>query len=81
MEVQPGRHSQTGLSELKPNKHKISIRIKVGEFVKYLIKDVVIKSETDICLKIRHDLSLKNLSKAEVESLVEEDESRSQIRK
>ena len=43
------------------NEHKISIRVKVGEYVKYLVKDVVIKSERDIRIKIRHDLSIKNL--------------------
>ena len=43
------------------NEHKISIRVKIGDYVKYLVKDVVIKSEKDFRLKIRYDLSIKNL--------------------
>ena len=43
------------------NKHKISVRIKVGEYVKYLVKDVIVKSAKDMRLKIRKDLSIKNL--------------------
>jgi len=37
------------------------VRIKVGNYVKYLVKDVIIKSERDIRLKIRYDLSIKNM--------------------
>ena len=62
MEVPSRRHSSVGLMDLKLNEHKISVRVKVGHFVKYLVKDVVIKSVRDMRLKIRFDLSLKNLA-------------------
>ena len=62
------------------NEHKISIRVKVGSFVKYLVKDVVIKSGKDIRLKIRHDLSVKNMGDDEAKTLIETNEDRSQDR-
>ena len=62
------------------NEHKISIRVKVGSFVKYLVKDVVIKSGKDIRLKIRHDLSVKNMGDDEARTLIETNEDRSQDR-
>ena len=61
VEVPPKRYSSVGLMDLRLDEHKISVRIKVGDFVKYLVKDVVIKSERDMRLKIRFDLSIKNM--------------------
>ena len=62
VEVPPRRHSSVGLMDLRMNEHKISVRVKVGNFVKYLVKDVVIKSVRDMKLKVRYDLSIKNLA-------------------
>ena len=53
------------------------MRVKVGSFVKYLVKDVVIKSGKDVRLKIRHDLSVKNMGDDEAKSLIETNEDRS----
>ena len=62
------------------NEHKISIRVKVGSFVKYLVKDVVIKAGKDIRLKIRHDLSVKNMGDDEARTLMSTNEDRSEDR-
>ena len=64
--------------ELKLNEHKISVRVKVGNYVKYLAKDVVIKSVRDMRLKIRYDLSLKNLAEDETKELIKKYEDRSE---
>ena len=63
VEVQPKSHLSLGLTNLDMDKHKISIRIKIGDFVKYLVKDVVIKSENDLRLKIKDDFSIKMLGR------------------
>ena len=53
-----------GLTNLEMDKHKISLRVKIGEYVRYLAKDVVIKSKNDLRLKVRdEDFSIKMLSK------------------
>ncbi len=54
------------------DKHKISIRVIIDQYQKYLIKNVIIKSKTDMWLKIRDDLSIKNMQDKEVEGLMEE---------
>ncbi len=59
--VMPGRQSTSGLSKLEMDKHKISVRVIIDEFEKFLLSDVVIKSATDMSLKIRSDLSIKNM--------------------
>jgi len=79
--VPGGRHSSVGLINLKMGEHKISVRVKVGPFVKYIVKDVVIKSVKDVRLKIRYDLSIKNLGDDEAKGLVELDGERSEMRK
>ena len=60
--------------------HKISVRVKVGCFVKYIVKDVVIKSIKDVRLKIRYDLSIKNLGEDEAKGLANLDEQKSHMR-
>ena len=45
--------------------------------MKYLVKDVVIKSGQDIRLKIRHDLSVKNMGEDEAKALMEKNEDKS----
>ena len=47
--------------------HKISVRVKVGKYVKYLVKDVIVKSPSDFRLKVRYDLSVKVLGEEEAE--------------
>lgn len=55
------------------DEHKISIRVKIGEFENYIFKDVVIRSISDITLKIRgKDLSVENLGSAEAKSIIEQ---------
>lgn len=63
------------------NEHKISLRVKVGDFVKYLVKDVVIKSIRDTRLKVRYDLSIKNLGDDEAKQLIHLNEERSEIKR
>ena len=61
--------------------HKISVRVKVGKYVKYLVKDVIVKSPSDFRLKVRYDLSVKVLGEEEAEELIERNEERSELRK
>ena len=77
----PGRHSSVGLTDLVMREHKISLRVKVGTYIKYLVKDVVIKSSSDFRLKVRYDLSIKDLGEDETEELIEMNEERSELRK
>ena len=46
-----------------------------------MVKDVIIKSTSDFRLKVRFDLSIKNLGQDEAEELIETNEDRSELRK
>ena len=61
VEVAPHSHSSVGLNSVEMKKQKISVRIIIGQYVKYLIKDIVVTSINDVRLKFRKDLSMKNL--------------------
>jgi len=41
------------------------VRIRTKDYVKYLLKDVVIRCQEDIWLKVREDFSIKNMSHEE----------------
>jgi len=62
--VQPEQFSLNGLSDLKLNEKRISVRARLGPFIKKLINDVSIRDKKEARLKIRHDLSIKCMEDA-----------------
>ena len=51
------------------DQHKISIRVILEDYEKFILNDVVIKAGSDMRLKIRSDLSIENLGPADVDEI------------
>lgn len=69
--VLPGLLSIKNLEHLQLGEYRISVRLRIGDFVKYLIKDIVVYAQSDIALKVRFDLSIKNLAKQEATEYIQ----------
>ena len=49
----------------------MALRVRVGDFVKYLIKDLDVRVVTDVRWRVRNDLSIKSLQGLEREEIRE----------
>lgn len=49
------------------DQHMISIRVIHEDYEKFILNDVIIKADSDMCLRIRSDLSIQHLPPKEIE--------------
>ena len=74
IEVPAGRVSTLGLGDFEMEKHKITIKIVIGEYEKILVNNVIVKRVEDIRIKVRQDLSVKNVGEDEFNKLLKKSE-------
>ena len=74
IEVPAGRVSTLGLGDFEMEEHKITIKIVIGEYEKILVNNVIVKRVEDIRIKVRQDLSVKNVGEDEFKKLLKKSE-------
>ena len=74
IEVPAGRVSTLGLGDFEMEEHKITIKIVIGEYEKILVNNVIVKRVEDIRIKVRQDLSVKNVGEDEFNKLLKKSE-------